>query len=138
MDSREGLVTFMCRNCSYHGIGMDDLNNHIMQEHVTDNDISHENNENTQIICDLCNKHVWTKRELTNHVNSDHKSNKPCHYFKEELREKKYHGMFFAANLIFLLPLDNAVDKMSVSHAKEICKLILTLILFQISDWGFS
>ena len=76
--------TFMCRNCSYHGIGMDDLNNHIMQEHVTDNDISHENNENTQIICDLCNKHVWTKRELTNHVNSDHKSNKPCHYFKED------------------------------------------------------
>ena len=62
------------RHCSYQGIGMDDLNNHNIQKHVTNNDISHGNSEDPHIACDLCNKHVWKKRELTNHVNSDHKA----------------------------------------------------------------
>ena len=46
--------------------------------------------------------------------------------------------MLFAAILIFLLPIDHAVDKMSVSHAKKIWKYILTLILFQKNDLGVS
>ena len=40
--------------------------------------------------------------------------------------------------LIFMLPLDHAVDKMSESHANEIWKYIMNLILFQISDLGSS
>jgi hypothetical protein len=48
--------------------------------------------------------------------------------------------VFFGAIFVFVLPLDHAVDKMyvTVSHANEIWKYILTLILFQISDWGSS
>ena len=42
------------------------------------------------------------------------------------LERDKIHGRFFAAILILTLPLDHAVDKMSVSHAMEICKHILT------------
>ena len=88
---------FLCRNCSYKGNNMDDLNNHIMQEHVTDNSMSPENNEDPQIIthephesngdlpihCDMCNKPFRTMRELSHHMSFDHKSYKPCHYFKE-------------------------------------------------------
>ena len=54
--------------------------------------------------------------------------------------EKKSAWYFFvvAVILIFLLPLDHAVNKMSVSHANEIWKYNMNLILFQISDFGFS
>ena len=52
--------------------------------------------------------------------------------------EKKMHGIFFAVIFIFMLPLDHAVDIMSVSHMNEIWKYILNLNLFQISDLGFS
>ena len=63
-----------------------------------------------------------------------------CFYAKiGSFGEKKLHGMFFfAVILIFLLPSDHAVDKISVSHANEIWKYIMNLIWFQISDFGFS
>ena len=41
---------------------------------------------------------------------------------------------FLAVILIFLLPLDHAVEKMSLSHANEIWKDIMNL--FQMSDFG--
>ena len=44
----------------------------------------------------------------------------------------------FEVILIFMLPLDHAVDKMSVNHANEILKNIMNSVLFQISDFGFS
>ena len=44
----------------------------------------------------------------------------------------------FAVILIFLLPSNHVVDKMSVSHANEIWKYIMNLILFQITDFLFS
>ena len=43
-----------------------------------------------------------------------------------------------AVILIFLLPSDHAVDKMSVSHANEIWKHIMNLILFQVTGFGVS
>ena len=62
-----------------------------------------------------------------------------CFYAQiASLGEKNFMVCFFAAILIFLLPVDHAANKMSLNHAKEIWKYILTLILFQISDWGFS
>ena len=52
--------------------------------------------------------------------------------------EKKLHGIFFAVIFTFMLTLDHAVDKMSVSNMNEIRKYIINLILFQISDLGFK
>ena len=43
----------------------------------------------------------------------------------------------FAVILIFLLPSDNVVEKMSVSHANENEMYILYFILLKISDYRF-
>ena len=53
------------------------------------------------------------------------------------LKRKIAWYVFFAVILIFLLLLDHAVDKMSVSLANEVRKYIMNLILYQISDSGF-
>ena len=69
----------MCRNCSYQGIDIDDLNNHNRQIHVSNNIRSQVHEK-----CNKCGRLFQTQNELNTHIKEDHKSHKPCDYFMED------------------------------------------------------
>ena len=73
-----------CQICGYTRNTRYQLDRYIQERHEENNDRSHENNGAPQIICDLCNKQISKRRELTNHLISDHKSKKPCDGFRED------------------------------------------------------
>ena len=52
------------------------------------------------------------------------------------LERKKCMRCIFAVILMFLLPSDHAENKISVNHANEIWKYIMTFILFKITDFA--
>ena len=49
--------------------------------------------------------------------------------------EEKNAMYFFCSYFFFLLPLDHAVDKISVSHANEISKYIMNFICLKLVIW---
>ena len=74
---------FRCNVCGYTRNTKYQLDKHMQERHEGSEEGLHENSVDSQITCDLCNKYFRTKRERSNHMSSDHKSYKPCDYFKE-------------------------------------------------------
>ena len=78
---RQG-AKFQCKVCGYTRNTRHQLERHMLERHDKNDVEPHEPNGDSQICCDLCKKYFTTTRELSHHMSSDHKSYKPCHYFK--------------------------------------------------------
>ena len=75
---------FQRPTCGYTRNTKHQLERHIRERHEDSTDGYQELTRDSQITCDLCHKSFITKKELSNYMPSEHKSHKPCDYFKED------------------------------------------------------
>ena len=66
--------SFTCSKCSYQSKSRDNLVKHISKAHGIQ----------VQEKCNHCDNNFETVRDLNRHITENHKSHKPCYYFKED------------------------------------------------------